>query len=743
MPLSWNEIRDRSVAFSKEWKDETSETAEAQSFWNAFFTVFGVNRRRVARFEEPVKKSDGRDGFIDLLWKGVLLVEHKSRGKDLDRANKQATDYFAGLKDRDLPRYVLVSDFARFRLYDLDVSEDHEFELRDLHKNLKRFGFIAGYETRSFGEQDPVNVKAAEKLGKLHDQLKKSGYDDHPLEVFLVRILFCLFAEDNGIFETQQFREWVELRVAEDGSDFGPLLAQLFQTLNTPPQKRHKTLDEQLAAFQYINGKLFEEALPLASLNRQMRETVLECAAINWSRISPAIFGALFQSIKDKKLRRNLGEHYTSEVNILKALNPLFLDGLHDEFSRVQGDRKRLQAFHAKLGKIRILDPACGCGNFLVVAYRELRLIELDVLRELYKVGQASKILDVDQIVSVDVDQFYGIELEEFPAQIAQVALWMTDHQMNIRVSEEFGEYFARLPLKKSPTIIHDNALKIDWKAIVAPENLNYIVGNPPFIGHHLQSKEQKAEMLATYGKNKAAGVMDYVTGWYNKAAAYIQGTDIAVAFVSTNSIAQGEQVGILWRSLLSRHRIFIHFAHRTFQWTSEARGKAAVYCVIIGFGAVDNDAKVVFEYERPDGEPHAIAGKTINAYLVDAPWILLENKSRNQFGMPEMMYGSKPTDDGNFLFTDEEKIAFLEAEPKARKYISRLSAPMSICTPRSAGCCGWSAPIQPTLLNCRWFGNASKRWISSARPARRRPRAPIGIRRYSVKSRSLLTTTC
>ena len=229
MPLSWNEIRDRSVAFSKEWKNESSETAEAQTFWNEFFNVFGVVRRRVASFEKPVQKSDGKGGFIDLLWKGVLLVEHKSRGKDLDRAHKQATDYFHGLKERDLPRYVLVSDFARLRLYDLDTGEESEFEIRDLHKNLRLFGFIAGYQSRSFGEQDPVNIDAAEKLGKLHDLMKASGYSGHALEVLLVRILFCLFAEDNGIFDRQQFREWIEQRVAEDGSDFGPLLAQLFQ----------------------------------------------------------------------------------------------------------------------------------------------------------------------------------------------------------------------------------------------------------------------------------------------------------------------------------------------------------------------------------------------------------------------------------------------------------------------------------------------------------------------------------
>lgn len=670
MPLSWNEIRDRAIAFSKEYEKETSEDAEAKSFWDAFFHVFGISRRRVATFEEPVKKGDGRGGFIDLLWKGNLLVEHKSRGKDLDRAFTQAKDYFSGLKERDLPRYVLVSDFARFRLYDLDKGEEHEFSLKDLHKSIRLFGFVAGYESKVFTAQDPVNIKAAEKLGRLHDQLKASGYEGHPLEVLLVRLLFCLFSEDNSIFERQQFRELIEQRTAEDGTDLGPMLANLFQTLNTPREKRSKKLDEQLAAFPYINGKLFAEALPLAAFDTKMREALLDCTGLDWALISPAIFGALFQSIMDKQARRDLGAHYTSEQNILKALGPLFLDDLRAEFEKIRRDKKRLVAFHQKLARIKMLDPACGCGNFLVIAYRELRQIELSVLAELYK-SASSGMLDVSSIVFVDVDQFYGIELEEFPAQIAQVSLWMSDHQMNLRVSDAFGQYFARLPLKKAPNVMHANALTTDWRTVVAPSELTYIVGNPPFLGHHLQSAEQKEQMLATYGKDdKAAGVMDFVSAWYCKSAAYIQGTNIKVAFVSTNSITQGEQVGILWRSLMRRFPVHIFFAHKTFKWSSEARGKAAVYCVIIGFASAEQESKVLFEYDSPDGDPHAVAAKRINAYLVDAPWVLLDNRSKNLFGMPEMMYGSKPTDDGNYLFTDDEKKSFLAAEPGAKRFM-------------------------------------------------------------------------
>ncbi|MGH8203946.1 MAG: type IIL restriction-modification enzyme MmeI, partial [Steroidobacteraceae bacterium] len=424
MPLSWNEIRARAIEFSKEWENETSEDAEAKSFWDAFFGVFGVSRRRVAAFERPIRQPDGSAGYIDLLWKGTLLVEHKSRGKDLKRAYRQATDYFYGLKDRDLPRYVLVSDFDRLRLYDLDDDTSVEFKLRELHKNVRHFAFIAGYETQRIeAPEEAANIKAAEQLGKLHDLLKASGYEGHPLEVFLVRVLFCLFADDTGIFEKHGFREYLEQRTSEDGSDLGMHLSQLFQVLNTPENRRQKNLDEQLASFRYVNGKLFEESLPIPAFNSAMRETLLDASTLDWSAITPAIFGSLFQSIMNREARRNLGAHYTREVNILKALRPLFLDALDAELSAIGKNSRKLVEFHKKLANIRILDPACGCGNFLVVTYRELRRLEHEVLRRLFKAGLSSKSLDIASLVFVDVDQFYGIEIEEFPAQIAQAAL--------------------------------------------------------------------------------------------------------------------------------------------------------------------------------------------------------------------------------------------------------------------------------------------------------------------------------
>ena len=669
-PLSWNEIKSRALAFSREWADEASEDAEAKTFWNEFFQIFGIRRRKVAGFERRVKKLDGCDGYIDLLWKGVLLVEHKSRGKDLDRAHEQALGYFPGLKERELPRYLLVSDFARFRLYDLDEDSRHDFELKELHKHVRLFGFIAGYQTHALREQDPVNIKAAERMGRLHDLIKESGYGGHPLEVFLVRLLFCLFAEDTGIFERQQFQEFIEQRTREDGSDLGPQLAALFDVLNRPEVSRLKTLDEQLAAFPFINGKLFAEPLPLAAFDTAMRQTLLDCCALDWSRISPAIFGSLFQSIMDKQARRNLGAHYTSEQNILKLIRPLFLDTLREEFEKVKANRNRLAELHKKLRSLTFLDPACGCGNFLVIAYRELRLLELDILRELYQSGQQS--LDVRNLLRLDVDQFFGIELEEFPAQIAQVALWLTDHQMNQQVSEEFGLYFARIPLKTSANIVCGNALRLDWNEVVPVEQLSYIMGNPPFVGAKFMSAEQRADALAVFGDINNAGLLDFVAAWHVKAARLIRGTAIRCAFVSTNSICQGEQVGVLWSWLLAQG-MKIFFAHRTFQWSNEARGKAAVHCIIVGFAPEDVQPKWLFEYEEIRGEAQRIAVNNINPYLVDAPDVLLRKRSTPVVPGPEMKFGNQPIDGGGFILSPEEKEQFLSDDSSAASYIRKF----------------------------------------------------------------------
>jgi hypothetical protein len=699
MPLSLNEIKDRALAFSREWEGERAERAEAQTFWNEFFNVFGVSRRRLASFEEPVRRAKaafeekgGGGGFIDLFWRGTLIAEHKSRGRDLDTAYKQALAYFEGLAERDLPRYVIVSDFARLRLYDLDTGSLSELPLKDLYKHIKLFGFIAGYTTQQITAQDPVNIKAAERMGRLHDRLRSAGYEGHVLEVMLVRLLFCLFAEDTTLFEPRgSFRDFLENSTDEDGSDLGPKLSLLFQVLNTAESKRQKGLDEVFTAFPYVNGRLFEETLPISACDSAMRALLLDCCALDWGRISPAIFGALFQCVMDEEgsaRRRNLGAHYTSEENILKLIKPLFLDDLWAEFEAAKRSTNKLFELLKKISRLKFFDPACGCGNFLVIAYRELRRLELEILRAALKTEKGQQYTDIFGLIQVDVNQFYGIEIEEFPAQIAQVALWLTDHQMNMKVSEEFGRYFRRLPLTHSASIHCGNALQMDWNKVISAEHVDYVFGNPPFVGKHFQNAEQKADMALVFRGVKGASDLDYVAAWYLKAAHYVRGDDriaglldnlpdtpkpprarVKMAFVSTNSITQGEQVSLLWDELL-RLGVRIHFAHRTFRWSNEARGQAAVHCVIVGFALFDVPRKRLFEYADLTSEPHEIVVDNITPYLAPGPDIIIKKRQTPICNVPVMRYGNKPSDDGNFILEDDERKALLKKEPDAARFV-------------------------------------------------------------------------
>lgn len=696
MALSWNEIKDRAVKFSKEWKDTTNEEADAKPFLDAFFDVFGITRKKIGTFEHRVKKLSDADGYIDLLWKGTILVEMKSRGKNLDKAFQQAIDYTHGLKQNELPKYVLVCDFHFFRLYDTEEQTTLEFTIDELVLNVQSFGYLLGYQKKTYKEQDPANIKAAELMGKLHDRLEEIGYEGHPLEVYLVRILFCLFAEDTTIFEKQQFQDYIENRTAEDGSDLASKIQELFQVLNTAKDKRFKNLDEQLNDFPYVNGKLFEEILPMASFDSKMRQALLDCCYIDWSKISPAIFGSMFQSVMNPKERRNLGAHYTSESNILKLIKPLFLDELWAEFESIKGNKNKLPEFHKKISQLKFLDPACGCGNFLVITYRELRLLELEILRATYKSGQG--ILDVSDIIWLDVDMMYGIEYEEFPARIAEVAMWLIDHQMNMLISNEFGQYFARLPLKKSAKIVHGDALEVNWEDVVAKNQLSYIIGNPPFIGSKIMSQFQRDQIVKEFENIQGSGVLDYVTGWYLKAAKYIQNTKIKVAFVSTNSIVQGEQTSILWGQMLIKYGIKIHFAHRTFKWSNEAKGNAAVYCVIVGFANYDSINKKIFEYEDIKGEAHELKVKNINPYLVDAKDILIEKKSNPICNVPKMSFGNMPLDGGHLLLSDDEKMNLLIKEPNADKFIYPLISAQEFLNGQKRWCL-WLLDAEPKEL--------------------------------------------
>jgi hypothetical protein len=695
MALSWNEIKDRALNFSKEWADTSDENADAKPFLVEFFNVFGISRKRVSTFEHRVKKLDEHDGYIDLLWKGTILIEMKSRGKNLDKAYQQAKDYIHGLKEHELPKYILVSDFENFKLHDLEEEKTIEFKLQDLVNNVQHFGYILGYQKKIYKDQDPANNKAAELMGKLHDRLKEIGYDGHPLEVYLVRLLFCLFSEDTTIFNKQQFQDYIEQRTNEDGSDLASRLQELFQVLNTPREKRFKNLDEQLAEFPYVNGKLFEENLPTASFDAKMRQALLNCCYIEWSKISPAIFGSMFQSVMNPIERRNLGAHYTSEKNILKLIKPLFLDDLWEEFESVKDNKNKLPEFHKKISTLKFLDPACGCGNFLVITYRELRLLEIEILRTIYKNQLATSI---ESIVWLDVDMMSGIEYKEFPARIAEVAMWLIDHQMNMLISNEFGQYFARLPLKKAANIVHGDALEIAWESIVAKEDLSFILGNPPFIGSKIMTQKQRDQIIREFDKSEGSGVLDYVTGWYIKAAKFIQGNDIKVAFVSTNSIVQGEQTSILWGQMLNRYNIKIHFAHRTFKWSNEAKGNAAVYCVIVGFANSDTNNKRLFEYEDIRGEAHELKVKNINPYLVDAKNVFISKRRKPICNVHEISFGSMPNDGGNFLLTDEEMHALILKEPKAKKFIKPLLSAYEFLNGQNRWCL-WLKDANPTEL--------------------------------------------
>jgi len=672
-PLSWNEIRSRAVAFSKDWADESREHAEAKTFWDEFFKVFGLTRRHVASFEEPVKTLSGSYGFIDLFWKGMLLAEHKSRGKDLGKAHAQAIEYIQNLQREDrgdeVPRYVIVSDFARIALHDLEDDSTVEISLAELHQHVHLFGFIPGYKRHKLEPEDPINLKAVQIMGDLHDALEAGGYSGHELERLLVRILFCLFAEDTGIFERNAFQLYLENHTKLDGSDLGPLLAQFFQVLNKPEDQRQANLLEELAELPYVNGDLFAESLRFAAFDRDMRNRLMACTHFDWSRISPAVFGALFQAVMEPKERRQIGAHYTSERDILKVIGPLFLDELKAELDKAKNNKNRLRKLHERLASMRLLDPACGCGNFLVISYRELRLLELEILRRLLK---QQKITDIGTILKLDVSQMYGIEIEEWPVRIAEVAMWLIDHQMNQRLSEQFGKYFVRLPLKSSPHIHRGNALRIDWNEVLPASECTHVLGNPPFGGARYQIKRHRKEIDDVTEKLKSSGLLDYVTGWYFVACKYIQGTTITVAFVSTNSISQGEQVGVLWSALFDRYNVSIHFAHRTFAWESEARGKAHVHVVIIGFGTGSPKQKLLFDYEDIRGEPSVATAANISPYLVEGPDITVINRSRPICNVPEIGIGNQPIDDGNYLFTDSEKADFVEAEPKSEPFFKR-----------------------------------------------------------------------
>lgn len=680
MRLTQGEIRSNAIRFAAEWKDAGVERAEAQSFWTDLFGVYGIKRRSVASFEEKVRNLKGAYSRIDVFYAGVMLGEHKSRGEDLTKAQSQAFDYVQSLtregRHSEVPQYIVLSDFETIVVFDLDAKDPSEpvarFPTAKLHENTRHLGFLAGQTTRPIDPEDPINIDAVEILGRLHDTLEDAGYTGHALERFLVRILFCLFADDTGILEPDAFKAIVK-ESRNDGFGLGALLNQVFEILDTPRDWR-APLPDEFVNLPYVNGQLFSERLPAVNFNAHTRKALLEACDFNWSRISPAVFGSLFQSImageEGARKRRQIGAHYTSERDIMKLIRSLFLDDLEAELARTTTKPKLLE-FQDKLAALKFLDPACGCGNFLVVAYRELRRLEIEMLEKYHakQKGEIQQILNLDALLKVNVDQMHGIEIEEWPARIAEVAMWLVDHQMNTKAGEIFGQPVLRLPLTKSAKIVHANALRTDWNEVLPASECSFVLGNPPFRGAMHMSEEQRQDLFYVAGDDNGLGVLDLVCAWYFKSLQYTKDQRVSCAFVSTNSIAQGEQAAILWGRLFSQYGAKIHFAHRTFAWTSEARGKANVHVVIIGFGDFEHHPKVIVDYEGGD-EPTVTTVANIGPYLFAGPDSVLPNRSTPICDVPNMAWGSQPRDGGHLLLNEAEREELIAIDPLAEKWI-------------------------------------------------------------------------
>lgn len=692
------EIIERTIAFYNDHKNDSRENSHKQSFWNDFFYAFGTDRKKVAEFEKTVKKYGGGIYFVDLFWKGELIIEQKSKGESLDAAYIQAIEYSNHIKKNgDKPKYIIVSDFERIRIYDLlkPSNEYKEIKQSELHKNTDLFGFISGYSRRKFDDDEPVNREAAIRIGQLHKLLKVSGYKVEDLKRILVRILFCLFAEDTTVFPKGIFREFIDEDTEDDGTNTGAQLNHLFEILNTEYSDRASTLPENLKKFPYVNGDLFSERLSTASFNTKMRDVLLECCHFEWSSISPAIFGTMFQAVIDGIERDKLAAHYTSEKNIMKTIKGLFLDELQKEFHKIKNSLGKLKEFHRRIAALKFLDPACGCGNFLVISYREIRRLEIEILKQIQKLSGSNQMSSPLLQSLIHLESFYGIEYDKSAVRIAEVSMWLMECKMNEELTFEFGNYIATVPLKRNAHIVCGNALRINWNDVVSKLELDYILGNPPFISKENRTKEQQDDMRIILGND--SGVLDYVCAWYKMASDYIDGTKIKVAFVSTNSITQGEQVSVLWKHLLKKN-IHIHFAHRTFKWGNEAKGNASVYVVIIGFGNFDVEEKYIFDYETPKSEPLQIKAKRINPYLIDFDDIIIADRTKPICVVSKMYKGSQPTDGGNFLFTDEEKKTFLKAEPNANRFFHHFISSKEFINGKKRWCL-WLTDAEPHEL--------------------------------------------
>lgn len=698
--------RAAAAKFAEKWSSATDEKQQSQAFWHAFFQdVLEIPDLQAAgiEFEKRVTSSKkGTTNFIDVFWKDTFLVEQKSAGKDLSLAETQAREYVVSLPPVLRPPIIILCDFARFRIVDILLNKSHEFLISDLPDNLDRIEAVIKHQTAAATNvQVEADQKAAQLMADLYIQLEKYGYEGHEASVFMVRILFCLFADDTRMWKTDIFGNLV--RDSNPlGTDLGPRLANLFEILDTPKPERRGPQDPLLADFPYVNGGIFSEKLATINFNAAMRNALMNACMYDWSSINPTIFGALFQDIKSKDERRANGEHYTTEQNIDKTIKPLFIDELHKKLELAWDNEGKLKELQNDLGTYQILDPACGCGNFLITTYKRLRQLELDIILRIKQldgtIGQTS-LLDVAEDIHVKLEQLHGIEYVEWSAQIAKVAIYLTDHQENMKLETVLGVAANRFPLTHESNIVQGNALQIDWSEVCSITDKTVIVGNPPFLGSNWQTPEQKSDTARIWGDVAGSGVIDYVANWHLLAARKTKGTKARVAFVSTNSITQGEQPQILWSALYPLG-VAIDFAHRTFVWESDASGKASVHCVIIGFSHNPKPQKRdLWEYPLNHvGEAKLVRATNINAYLLDAPEVLITSRRKPlQSTTQEMVNGSKPAD-GGFLsnLSPEEAEHIRTSDPIAAKYLRPIIGAQEMLNAKKRYCL-WLVGADPS----------------------------------------------
>lgn len=679
-------------AFAKEWEGRGYEKGESQPFWLSLLSkVFGVDDpEQFIRFEEQVKidKTSFIDGYVDATH---VMIEQKSADKDLRKPIKQsdgylltpfqqAKRYILGLPVSKHPRWIITCNFQSFLVYDMEVpnSEPQEILLKDLGKEFYRLQFIVDTERHHLSKEMQVSMKAGEMVGEIYEKLLEQYVDPNnahslkSLNILCVRLVFCLYCEDSGVFgKRDMFHDYLEKYDAENTRT---ALIRLFKVLNTPVEERDPYLMDSLAAFPYVSGGLFEEEdIEIPKFTDEIRTILLQNASLDfdWSEISPTIFGAVFESTLNPETRRSGGMHYTSVENIHKVIDPLFLNDLKEELDTILEEekvpklrKKRLEAYQEKLASLKFLDPACGSGNFLTETYLSLRRLENKAIMEA-KHGQTMLGDFVADPIKVNIRQFYGIEINDFAVVVAKTALWISEAQMMHETEKIIQKELEFLPLRNYANIREANALRIDWNEVVSLSEVNYIMGNPPFVGARLMDERQKQDVLHIFGATyKNVGNMDYVCCWYKKAWQNIKGTSIHVALVSTNSICQGEQVANLWQPLME-DGLRIDFAYRTFRWDSEASLKAHVHCVIVGFSEDDFKTHecLLFDNDKVAKVNH------INAYLMDAPDVFIGSSQHPISQVPEIGIGNLPIDGGNYLFEREEMEAFIQIEPRSKQY--------------------------------------------------------------------------